>query len=133
LENVYPFHLALSGHTCSVRLHYDQDNWGHSIVASLSDTGETVAAETLQYFMARQGIERCAYAKFNCEGAEFPIILNSPPETLRRIRMMLILYHCDLYTSASEVTLENHLHSAGFGTVIRNKRAKRGWLIAVRD
>lgn len=132
LTNVQTSHLALSDREGKTTLHYDDGNWGHSIVKKLSRHGEIVTTDTLANFMHQNGIEKCDFAKFNCEGAEFPILLASSPETIARFKMMLVLYHCDLATGHSYQELLRHFDVSGFDTTLRNQSDQRGWIIATR-
>jgi hypothetical protein len=60
-------------------------------------------------------IECCDYAKLNVEGSEFPLLMSSSPETLRRIRRMLVYCHADLAGGRySDAELRTHLEEAGF-------------------
>jgi hypothetical protein len=68
----------------------------------------------------------------NCEGAEFPILLNSGADVLQRVRNILVLYHCDLVPDATETALESHLQRCGFVTRFAERRVSRGWLVATR-
>jgi FkbM family methyltransferase len=131
--NVEAFHFALSDAVGQTTLHYDEENWGHSIMKRLSPQGETVATDTLAAFMDRNSIDRCNFLKFNCEGAEFPIVLSTSIEMLQRIERMLILYHCDLANERSADKLVRHLHAAGFHSRLFNQTPQRGWLFAQRD
>lgn len=134
LQNIYPENIALSGEAGTVRLYHDltDGNWGHSVTAELSSTFETVRAETLGGFLRSRSIERCSFAKFNCEGAEFPILLNSSPEDLQRIDAMLILYHSDLAPGYTLSALVAHLETAAFHVRFDGRKSTRGRLIAVR-
>jgi hypothetical protein len=76
-------------------------------------------------------IERDTFIKFNCEGAEFPIILKSSSECLQRFDYQLILYHCDLWKKNTEIDLIKHLESSGFNCDIRNRSKYRGWIVAI--
>ena len=130
--NIDASHLALSDKKGTAVLHYDEGNWGHTIMKALSPHGEEVATDSLASFMQAKGIERLDFIKFNCEGAEFPILLAAPPEVLQRIRMMLVLYHCDLVDKSSLEALLARLHESGFKTSLRNQDANRGWIVADR-
>jgi FkbM family methyltransferase len=131
VENVDVSHLALSGRAGEVTLHHDPTgNWGHSITQRLSGRNETVSAESLPNFLVRKHITRCHLAKFNCEGAEFPILLNTPAETLRHFDLLLVLYHCDLATDYRVDDLLTHLREASFDLTIRHRSRARGWLVA---
>jgi FkbM family methyltransferase len=131
-SNLRPFNLALADYQGHARLSYSQGHWGNSIMLDRSLGGETVPTQTLSEFFEENQIDRCAFAKFNCEGAEFPVLISSPEETLRRIHWMLILYHCDLAKSYRSEDLEQHLLRCGFTTSIRKKSTNRGWLVAER-
>lgn len=130
LPNVDISHLALSDRRGRAVLHYDEGNWGHSITKRLSAHGEDVETASLAQFMEDRGIGRCDFMKLNCEGAEFPILLGAPVEVLNRIRMMLVLYHCDLADGYSLDVLLRHLEGAGFAVQMRKRSSQRGWIIA---
>jgi FkbM family methyltransferase len=131
LGNLSTFHLALSDRRGSCTLYHDAGNWGHSVVRELSDRSETVECCTLQQFFEEAGIRSCSFIKFNCEGSEFPILLGAPPDLLRQVRMMLVLYHCDLWTTNSGEDLISHLGTSGFECQIRKRTEKRGWIVAI--
>lgn len=131
--NIDVSHLALSDRRGECVLHYDVGNWGHSIVAPLTGRGETVPTETLSGFLEAKRIDRCHFMKMNCEGAEFPILLSTPPDVLKRLDAMLVLYHCDLYKLATDADLLAHLKASGFDTTVRKRTAQRGWIIAQRQ
>lgn len=132
MANLRTYHVALSDRAGVARLHYEGGNWGYSIVKRSSRRGEDVPAETLENFMNANSIGECHFAKFNCEGAEFPILLAAPASTLQRIETMLVLYHGDLLPERSPADLERRLGDCGFETVRRNETGDRGWLIATR-
>jgi FkbM family methyltransferase len=130
--NLRAHHLALSGKRGVCTLYHDAENWGHSVVHQQSASSETVESCTLQEFFEENGIVRCNFVKFNCEGAEFPILLGSPAELLRRIDRMLVLYHGDLWKANTEEVLIAHLQASGFTCVTRNQTENRGWIVAVQ-
>jgi FkbM family methyltransferase len=131
MTNLSTHHLALSNGPGTCTLYHSPANWGHSVVCRRSDRSETVECRTLQQFFEDSRITRCDFLKFNCEGSEFPILLSSSADLLRRLRMMLVLYHCDLWTSNSEDDLLSHLRASGFDCSVRNRTDKRGWIVAV--
>ncbi len=128
--NIDPSHLALADNQGTCTLYYDLGHWGHTIVKPLGGHGETVSTDSLASFLKARNISRCHFMKLNCEGAEFPILLSAPVEVLQRFNMMLILYHCDLYTKYSKQDLVAHLRVSGFNTTIRETTHERGWIIA---
>jgi FkbM family methyltransferase len=130
IHNVEANHLALADRDGIVRLHHDaRGNWGHSITARLSSRGEDVAAQTLQTFMAARAIEAVSLAKFNCEGAEFPILMTAPTEALRRLRLVIVLLHEDLAGGYQSEGLVRRLRDCGFSIALEKMRKRRGWLI----
>lgn len=130
--NIHAHRLALCGERGFCTLYHDAENWGHSVVRRQSASSETVECKTLQDFFEENGIDRCNFVKFNCEGAEFPILLASSFELLRRIDKMLVLYHGDLWTENTKEELIAHLEASGFKCVTRNQTEDRGWIVAIR-
>jgi FkbM family methyltransferase len=134
LDNVTPLHLALTDKRGSIRLHHDRKNWGHSVMKPLSRRGEEVATASLANVLEDHGVARVDFAKFNCEGAEFPILLMASTATLEQIERMLVLYHCDIAEGYNQGMLRDKLESAGFKLSWRNQEAgsMRGWIYASR-
>lgn len=133
LDNVETFHIALGGSEGTASLFHAPENWGHSIMTGSAQHSESVPMTTLQTFMRDHEISHCDFLRFNCEGAEFPILLGTPPEVLSLVDAMLVLYHCDFAPRYSPEMLESHLASAGFDTEIRNRSTDRGWIVATRS
>ena len=130
LGNLSTFHLALSDRRGTSTLYHDSGNWGHTLVRQISNRSEVVECCTLQQFLDERQIRKCSFVKFNCEGAEFPILLSSPADLLSRIGVMVVLYHCDLWTKNTVEDLLSHLQTSGFDCTITNRTEKRGWIIA---
>lgn len=130
LTNVRPSFLALGDKKGDVFLRHDEENWGHSIMRGLSFGGEAVPSNTLAGFMVDNAIPKLDFIKFNCEGAEFPILMRTPPEVLARIDKMLILYHLDVALGYSLTGLIDFLNKSSFRTDIRNRTTDRGWIVA---
>jgi FkbM family methyltransferase len=141
IKNVKSSLIALAGEKGEALLHHDDRNWGNSIMRGftvlsgpqvLSLGAEKVATNTLAGLMTDYGISKLDFVKFNCEGAEFPIILSTPVEALARISNMLILYHLDIAQGYSLNVLVSHLNKSGFATEFRYQTNDRGWIIASR-
>jgi len=129
--NITLHHLAITDREGTCSLYHSSSNWGHSTVQRrYSDSSERVRACTLSHFMENNQIDKCDFMKLNCEGAEFPILLSTPGDLLKRLETILVMYHCDLWAGNTEVDLLDHLQRSGFKCVIRNRRDKRGWIIA---
>jgi FkbM family methyltransferase len=128
--NIDVSHLALTDKPGTCMLHHDIGHWGHTIVTPLTGYGELVPTDSLENFLLAKNISRCHFMKLNCEGAEFPILLAAGANVLQRFDMMLVLYHCDLYTQGSEHDLMAHLRGSGFNVTIREQTQNRGWIVA---
>jgi len=129
--NISAHHIALSDKNGVSTLYHSTGNWGHSTVKQRSHaSSETIDSCTLSAFFEQNNISECHFMKMNCEGGEFPIILNTPHDVLKRFHALLILYHCDLWSDNTEDDLVAHLESSGFQCLIRNRSEHRGWLIA---
>ena len=130
--NISAERLALSDKDGSCKLFHapEGESWGDSIVFDHSRLSEDVPCMSLSSFLDEKRITKIDFAKFNCEGAEFPILLSCDGRALSRIGKMLVLYHCDLMPGASEKALVSHLEEFGFKTKIRNRSKDRGWIIA---
>jgi len=135
LNNVETCNYALHDKEGTIKLNYDTEGWGHSITSVLTGEGEEVQAISMESFMSKYKIDQCNFIKFNCEGAEFPIILGTPISILAKFKFMLVLYHLDLAPESSLVQLENHFTNAGFKLRFSNvhPNGKRGWLIATKS
>jgi FkbM family methyltransferase len=131
--NVSVHHLAVSDKRGTCTLYHAAGNWSHSVVHRFSGRGEEVDCCTLRQFLDETGISRCDFIKFNCEGAEFPILLTSSTDVLERIRMMLVLYHCDLWKTNSAEDLISHLEASGFECQVRYRSEQRGWIVATNQ
>jgi hypothetical protein len=62
---------------------------------------------------AQNGIETCDLLKLDCEGAEYPILLNTPSALFARIHRIILEYHSST-TSAEHVALVKYLEQAGY-------------------
>ena len=133
VKNVSAHCLALSESNGECFLFHDSGSWGHSTVKSFTGAGEGVKCSTLKDFMYGNSIQKCDFIKFNCEGAEFPVILSSSAETLRKIDNFLVLYHNDLWTKNSYEDLLTHFKDCGFSTKTLNQTEARGWMFAKRE
>ncbi|MBF0417650.1 MAG: FkbM family methyltransferase [Magnetococcales bacterium] len=132
LENVRADRLALADQRGTVRLYHDDGNGGHSIMTPLSSVWEETPTLSLAEYLAEKGVDRVDFIKFNCEGAEFPILMAAPVALLQKVGSMLVLYHADLSPKHSMADLRAHLAKAGFQTETRNQTGDRGWLIVTR-
>jgi FkbM family methyltransferase len=134
LGNIHADHLAIAGRPGVATLYHDPTgNWGNSITSKLSSCKESVEATSLVDYMRNRMISRVDLAKFNCEGAEFEIILGTPTDVLGNFKTMIVLYHCDLVDRRDESDLTSYLTKAGFSLEFKYRERDRGWIIASRN
>jgi FkbM family methyltransferase len=135
-KNVIVERLALAATDGTARLYHYEDpseTWAHTITSRLDFAHEAVRTETLASFLQRRNISRVHFAKFNCEGAEFPILMSASPGILGRFDVMLVLYHVDLVAGFRLTDLLEHLRASGFATRIRDTEEERGWILAIKS
>jgi FkbM family methyltransferase len=136
LTNIKIFRLAVAAKDGTASLYHDTitGNWGHTITKAISAESETVNCVTPGSFIESENIQRIDFIKFNCEGAEYGILLNTPTAILQRVRCMIILYHGYLEESFSKEQLAKYLSKTGFHIHYRykNKKDDSGWMIAYR-
>ena len=129
-SNIVSHRLALGIDQPMVELHHDAGNWGHSAVSKLSSSSETVPGSTLNKFFQDNGIGSCDFIKLNCEGSEFPLILNATLTDLDKVKNMLVIYHCDLWKHNTLDELLKKLSDSGFSIARTKTSVERGWIIA---
>jgi len=145
-KNIAIYNFALSDARGPTKLYHDiwSGSVGHSLTMAFSERNEDseeIWADTLTNFMKSYNINDCDYARFNCEGSEFKIILNTPKEILRRISIINILYHEDLIKGFTGRDLIDYLKKCGFAVTTRilpiegygkDGKPKRGIIVALR-
>ena len=135
VTNVIADHAALGdrhGYT-QLYLATEGESWGDSTTFNFSGSAEYVSSLTLERYLFERNIPEVNFAKFNCEGAEFPILLSADKQTLSKFETMLVLYHCDLVSGGKERMLHEKLGQCGFTTSTRHQTEGRGWIIATRS
>jgi FkbM family methyltransferase len=117
--NVAAHQLAVAGANGPLTLYTFA---GHAEQNSLTLTrtqGQPIAVAvegvTLAELFERLAITRCDFLKIDCEGAEFEMLLNAPPELFGRIRHICMEYH-DGVTAFSHSDLLRHFERLGLQT-----------------
>jgi FkbM family methyltransferase len=93
----------------------------------ISRTADTQVAQATQVpsismadAFARLGIDRCDLMKIDCEGAEYPILFNTPEDVLGRVQRIVMEYH-DSVTSYTHRDMQEFLASKGYAVrVVQN-------------
>lgn len=135
VTNVIADHAALGDKNGYAQLYLatEGESWGDSTTFNFNGPAENVPSVTLERYLFERNVPQVDFAKFNCEGAEFPILLSADKLTLSKFDTMLVLYHCDLVSGGEERMLHEKLGQCGFVTSTRNQTQSRGWIIATRS
>jgi FkbM family methyltransferase len=72
-----------------------------------------VPAVTLEHFVREEGLTAIDLLKMDIEGSEYDVLLNTPPEVLRRCRRISVEYHRPP-TGVDKWALARRLEEAGF-------------------
>lgn len=137
LKNIRAFNKAVSSKSGSVKIHINSLN---SAANSLYDTDGkaiSVSSVNLGRIFKRNRIKKCSFAKVDCEGAEYEILLNTPKKILGKIETMIIEYHDPEYFGIKDekYTIQNlvkYLESSGFRCTLKRMKHYQGVLIARR-
>ena len=83
---------------------------------------------------ARLEIPRCDLMKIDCEGAEYPILFNTPEDVLGRVQRIVMEYH-DSLTRYTHRDMQAFLASKGYAVrVVQNYvHPDLGYLYAWRE
>ncbi len=115
---INPF--AVTGTPCEMLRLYAQDTEDNQVVASSLkgfDIGNTkelwIPAVSLSEIIAGIPKVKIDLLKMDCEGSEYDIILNTPPDMVRRIERMLIEVH-DIDSQFNIETFSQHLAELGY-------------------
>jgi|688.fasta_scaffold24082_3 FkbM family methyltransferase len=129
-NKIVPLNYALADVNGEAKLFLDRENWGHSLTNTTLSLFQQVKTITLDSLFEMQLIGGCDLIKFNCEGAEFQIVLSLKSKVLKNVKMLLILFHEDLAHGFTRVDLIRHLKHCNFQTRLLNVSEKRGWIVA---
>lgn len=127
------FPKAVAGQTGEISLSFDpRDSFTTSAtVFTQADTQREyikVPCITLQQAIEENGITRCDLLKMDCEGAEYEILYNCPPDYLRRIDQIAMEVHRGDKEDQNIDALEKFFQQQGF----RTRRKPVGMLWAWR-
>ena len=92
LKNVVIYNLGVSSDSENLKIYLNNDQSGHS---KFSQTSKSVLVKStsLKKIFDENCIEFCNFLKMDCEGSEYEIIRELPPEHLSKIEKMIIEYH----------------------------------------
>lgn len=138
VENVYPIRAAISDQSGEADLYLGRHE-NHSLFRKGEGPVETekVRAITLDTLLQEQGLEEVDFLKLDCEGAEYPILLEAGHALLDRIATISIEFHDLKRQGYTGLELARYLKPFGFeiakfthGPTSRNHNY--GYLIATK-
>ena len=121
--NVQAFAEAIWSQTGSLKIDSTLGEPGQFISRSadtpLAQSTEVPSLSLVDAF-ARLEIAQCDLMKVDCEGAEYPILFNTPDEVLKRVRRIVMEYH-DGVTRYTHRDMQQFLTSKGYSVrVVQN-------------
>lgn len=113
--NVKPFRLGLAAREGVSEFYTHTAGGLSSTINSRYLRNKThIKTTTLSTIFRQHKIRRCGFAKIDCEGAEFDIILKTPAKVLQKIQKIALEYHDNLTPNHKHVFLVKRLKSLGF-------------------
>ena len=115
VKNVTAKHLAVSNKIGEIDLLISKEDLNHSTVHAIEPTNEVqkVQSITLEKILNRHHIGQCDLIKMDCEGADFSIIEDSPPEVFDRVSHIFWEYH-DWVPGGDHRRLKKFLEARGY-------------------
>lgn len=115
---------AVAGQSGTVSLSYDARDEFTTAASIYERSGEhatttTVESVSLPDMFRAHDLNRCDLVKMDCEGAEYDILYNCPPEFLGRIRHLAMEVHGGPGPKQDIDSLEAYLQGQGFLTCRR--------------
>jgi FkbM family methyltransferase len=115
LTNLQTFNLAVSDHDGEATLfNSGHSSVSHSFFETDAQNKTTVRTISLADILRVNQIDKVNYLKIDAEGAEYLIILSTPPIVLRQIDKIFIEYHDYLDHGYNYRELETYLINNGF-------------------
>jgi len=116
LININLFNVAISDKVGAEKFFIEEKNVGGSSLYKKLYSKHSVDVPTLSLkeFFIKNKIKKIDFLKMDVEGAEYKIILNSPPEILRKINKIVMEFHENISTGHNYRELKDYLERAGF-------------------
>ena len=139
-SNVVPVHAAVGAGPGEIKLFLSEASL-HSVVADRMvspDRFEVVRSVGLKDVFDQHGIERCHFLKLDCEGAEYDILYNLPPDYFGRVDRIVMEFHGVADPAARRAESDRlvaHLQRMGFAIAAYVEFPppfRGGWIRAIR-
>jgi len=120
-------------HNCSLYADHAQ-----ALAPGKAMSTEQVSVFSLADIVEQHGLETIDVMKLDCEGAEYPIIYNTPVEVLWRVRVIMMEFHDTKDAERDGLSMVRQLVAKGFRVVVFRHlptmmNLNYGKIIAVRD
>ena len=112
--NIESLNIALDAQS-GERIFYGGPSFNHSFFSQQKKNPVAIPTLSLKDLMLQQNLKRIDFLKVDCEGAEFPILLNSDAATLDKIQTISMEFHDLPSEGFSSLQLIDHLKKNGFG------------------
>lgn len=138
LTNLEIFNAAASDLDGEAAFFNSESSVSHSFFESSIENATKVRTVSLAGIFADNRIERVNYLKIDAEGAEYLIVLNTPPDVLRKVDKIFIEYHDYLDHGHHFKDIETYLRKNGFKVetgknLFTRYVLKQGYIKAVRE
>jgi len=115
LNNLFVSNLAVTGRGGYIDFFISKLNDGaHSIYITDSKNSTKVKSITLKDIFDMNNLKRINYLKIDAEGAEYDILLKTPPEVIRKVDKIVLEYHDYLNHDHDYKDLKEYLEGNGF-------------------
>jgi len=129
-SNIIIHNEAVGGTDGTAALSIGSTSVGFSLYGDTTQTCP-VSVRTLSSVFSDYDIEYCDFLKLDCEGAEFPILLDSPPELFNKIGCLAMEYHEHLSRHTHE-DIMSRLRILGFQSAVYHVSGAYGMIAAWR-
>lgn len=138
LTNLEIFNAAASNLDGEAAFFNSESSISHSFFEPGIENATKVRTMSLAAILADNQLERVNYLKIDAEGAEYLIVLNTPPDVLRKVDKIFIEYHDYLDHGHHYKDIEAYLRKNGFKVetgknLFMRYVLKQGYIKAVRE
>lgn len=131
-RNIETFPLAVAAHRGTRSLYItDSNTGGHSLVRTSGERMEVDVVPLTDIFRL-QRLRTCDLLKVDAEGAEYEVLLKTPPEILERVRCIAAEYHLVDGTTEPLETTVDYLNEVGFDVNCKASGPDTGMVFASR-
>ncbi len=133
-ERISPVNSAVVGQGGAGKraLHIGNVTSTHSFYFSSGDNRMTVACLTLPDIFQSNGIKQCDFLKIDCEGAEYEILFNTPPEYMDRIGTIHVEFHEGAGIDHNRQELWDFLKRSGFEVMLKAWHPNFGYIYGTK-